>query len=368
MIREKVKVLLVDDPAVKGYLSLKEQIDKELNTDIIFDIVEWDKYYEKMYQALSNSKCDLIMAAGHLWLRELVEKDVIDTMRIDLSDVVPKIVKELKIKDELYLFPSFCDGHIIVYRSDIIESVIGKKLNNVITPFEYLELSKLLHEKNESIVMKADKSEIFTDALPFLRMHKKDVYNKEGHCQCDNEEIIKGLEEYCTLKRYAIKDTERCGNKEVCEAIRSGKAAMGVTWSGQMAEVMKEGCKNPEKLGFSTFTTSWNTTWSFAVNKRSEKKELVMKILQYLKNPSVDKIISEYSGVPIRKDSYENDKGSHSWYKTELEMLNISNTLPMVSDMGEKNAILYEAIYEAFIGEKKAKEALKEACYRINYM
>lgn len=366
MKNNDIKILLVNDPAIKGYLSIQKRISKELGINILFDVEEWEGYYNKVRKALlCEDVYDLVMIAGHLWKREFWEESALEKVNVDMSDILPMILPEIKIDNELYLFPSFCDGHIIVYRTDVMESLLGRRLPKVITPIEYIKVAKLLHDEGKSIVMKAHESEIFTDALPFLRMNGVDVYSDEGVCQCNKEEIINGAAQYCKLRQYAVKGTEHFGNREVCDALRYGEAVMGITWSGQMGEVMKEGCKDPEKLGFSTLTTAWNATWSFAINKKSRKKESAEKVLQYFGSSFVDAIVSKTSGVPIRLDSYENDNGEHPWYDTQLEMLRIAKTLPDVKRMGIKNEELYQALHDAFKGKVTAKAACMEAYDRI---
>uniref|UniRef100_UPI0006D2B1B8 hypothetical protein n=1 Tax=Clostridium sp. NkU-1 TaxID=1095009 RepID=UPI0006D2B1B8 len=75
--------------------------------------------------------------------------------------------------------------------------------------------------------MKADKSEIFTDALPFLRMYGGDAYDSDGSAVCGKEEAVKGLQSYIELRSCAVDGTERFGNGEIAEAVRQKKSSNG---------------------------------------------------------------------------------------------------------------------------------------------
>ena len=73
---EAIKVLAVDDPAVQGYVKPEYDILGRYGKPVVFDILPWELYYPKMMEALTGqADYDIVMAAGHLWLQELVEKN-----------------------------------------------------------------------------------------------------------------------------------------------------------------------------------------------------------------------------------------------------------------------------------------------------
>ncbi|MEN6620990.1 MAG: extracellular solute-binding protein, partial [Smithella sp.] len=322
-------------------------------------------YYEKMMGVFSGTEnYDIVMVAGHLWMADFIKKGYLAEIRYDEEDILPVIADEMKFSGKNYLSPSFCDGHMIVYRKSIVKEVLGKEPGMVITPQEYIDTAKAISENRDlpAIAMKADSSEIFTDALPFLRMFGEDVYDAETTASaCDKDGVIRGLEKYCKLKKYAVAGTDKYGNNEIAAAIKFKKTAMAVTWSGQLGVVYSEDCLDKEDLGFATFDTSWNVTWSFAVSENCRHKEEAEKLLTYLRSPEVDSIAGALSGAPVRKKSYLDGMDKYPWYQCQLEMIKNAKPLPKMDSAGVKHGFLYKEIAEAFAGRKSPGEAMRDA-------
>ena len=368
MENNELKVLAVADPAVRAYQDTQLNIISNFKkSNVVFDVFPWDKYYSTMMDVFSGKTYyDIVMIAGHLWKREMVEKANISPLSFSCEDILPVIADEMSYQGNAYLSPSFCDGHMIVYRKDIIKEVLGRELPKIITPQQYCETAKKLAISGHKIAMKAHSSEIFTDALPFLRMNGTGVYNDETHkIQCACNQIIDGLKDYCRLKQYAFSDTATYGNEEIADKIKNGQAAMATTWSGQMGVVCDDNCKNKENLGFSTFTTAWNVTWSFAISSKCQNQELANEFLEYLRSPENDALAGAVSGAPVRKSSYANGFNKYPWYRCQMKMISKAKALPDIKLAGEKNAVLYEEIAAAFKGVKSSKDAMKSAAIRI---
>lgn len=358
-----LNVLAVEDPAVMGYVDKSTGIIENYGKKVVMDVVPWAEYYPTMLDVFAGkANYDIIMVAGHLWKKDFQEKGYLQALELDQEDILPVIYKEMHCGEAAYLSPSFCDGHMIVYDKKIIKEVFGTELKKVIEPQEYIEISRKLYENGHNIVMKADISEILTDALPFLRMNGIDVYDvKTKGVQCDDERVMEGLKQYCGLKEYAVENTEKFGNVEVAEHLKNKKAAMGVTWSGQLGVVCGKEDQSEVEFGFSTFSTAWNVTWSFAVTATSNHKEEAELFLAYLRSEKVDQLAGEFSGAPVRKSSYDIGASRYPWYSCQLEMFEKAKPLPDLDKAGDKNGVLYAEIHRAFNGEKDVEVAMKDA-------
>ncbi len=353
-----LKVLAVADPAVMVYTDKKLDILKNFKYKVQFDVFPWEKYYSTMLDVFNGKAYyDIVMVAGHLWKRDFIEKNYIQPIEFEDEDILPAIAQEMKYNGKAYLSPSFCDGHMIVYRKSMTE----KKFDNIITPQEYADFAK-----NHIIAMKAHPSEIFTDALPFLRMNGQDVYDENYKAVCASEEIVKGLEVYCELKKHSLENTEAFGNGGIAEIIRNKKVTAAVTWSGQLGTVFNESCIEPDDLAFSTFSTAWNVTWAFAVSSSCKNQAEANELLRFLRSPEIDSLAGSLSGAPIRKQSYLNGMKKYPWYECQLEMIENAKPLPDMTSAGDKNGIFYEEISNAFSGKKTPLQAMTDAEARIN--
>ncbi len=362
---ETLRVLAVADPAVMAYVDQK--LLDEFPIKVEMDIFPWSLYYSTMQEVFDGKEdYDVIMVAGHLWKRDFVEKGYLSPLSYGNEDILPVVAKEMEFNGKQYLSPSFCDGHMILYRKSVIKEVLGNELGEMITPEEYYEVAQKLSAAGYLIAMKADESEIFTDALPFLRMKGVDAYDEEtGKIQCDREEVIHGLEKYVALRRFALDDTDTYGNEEVARKLQSKEAVMGVTWSGQLGSVINEACIEKEDLGFSTFSTAWNVTWSFAISSRSRNIEKAMGLLRYLRSESIDQKAGGASGAPVRKGSYLSFMEVYPWYCCQLKMFEHAKPLPDLIRAGDKNGVLYHQIALSFAGKKMPRDAMIDAKQQI---
>lgn len=365
---EKLKVLAVGDPAVYAYTDERYNILETWKDKVEFNITPWAEYYDKMMETFEGKHdYDIVMVAGHLWLKDFVTKGYIAEVMKDIQadyhyeDILPVIREELKIDNKKYLYPSFCDGHILMYR----KSKLSGKLPEAISTDELISLVKHFNKVDEmdAIALKAHPSEGFLDFLPYLRNEGIDVFDKVSEKPVFNcEEGREALEKYCSLKELAIKGTEEFDNDKVRQAFQEKKVAFAVTWGGQLGFVMNEECLDKEDVGFAALKTAWNVTWSFAVNNKSNKKELAEEFLRYLSSKEVDKIVGGYAGSPVRKSTYEEDMEKYPWYGVHLKLIEeYAKPLPSLVDSGAKLGHMYSCVDDAFNGRKEFEVALEEA-------
>lgn len=365
---KKIKILAVQDPAVSVYVDsrldlLKKFPQKDIEAE--FDIVSWDDYFETMMKSFQgNADYDIVMVAGHLWLRDFVEKGYLQEISYDFEDILPVIAREMQYKGKTYLSPSFCDGHMIAYRKSAVKKAAGKLPGEIMTADEFVDIAEKLHKAGyqNPIALKAAKSEILLDALPYLRSGGKDVYTQtDKEVSCNIAQLENELEKYVSLRKFAPEDTHTYGNDDIREMLSDKKAMMATTWSGQLGVVMKD-CKEKEDIGFSTFDTAWNVTWSFAITGVSKNKEEAQALLEYLRSPEIDALAGECSGAPVRKSNYEKGADIYPWYKVQLRMIEeYAEPFPPIPEAGDMNGLLYDAIYSAFTGEKSIRQAIEEA-------
>ena len=364
-MNKELKVLAVGDPAVAAYTDERFGVLEGYKDPVRFDVVPWNQYYNKMMDSFSGKEdYDIVMVAGHLWKYDFVQKGYIQSFEYDKADILPNIAAETEINGKTYLSPSFFDGHMIVYRKSVIREIFGKEFEDVITPAEYIDAAFKIHEYTgkPSVAMKADVSEILTDALPFMRMNGKDVYDKDS-CEvtCTLPEVVDGLIEYCNLKKCAIEGTDNFGNEEIVDAIKTNKVPMAITWSGQLGYIYDDKCVDKDDLGFATLSTAWNVAWSFAINSKTSIKDRAEKFLEYLRSDKNDKIAGKVSGSPVIETNYHDDEKKYPWYKAQLKMVANAVTFPNMENAGDKNSVLYNEITEAFAGRKTPLQAMKDA-------
>lgn len=378
-MRKVLKVLAVGDPAVYAYTDESYNLVNNFKGDftVDFNIVPWSEYYSTMMEAFQGKiTYDIVMVAGHLWLKDFINKGYIAQVDIgedcdyEYEDILPVIREEIEVDGATYLYPSFCDGHVVLYRKSIVEKVLGNLPGKSITTDELIDMAALCsgYNKMHGIVLKAHPSEIFLDFLPYLRNEGVDAINKNTHApEFNNEKGVKALKKYLSLKAFSPTNTGSFGNEELKNAFQKKESVIAVTWGGQIGTVLGEGCQDPEDIGFAALETSWNVTWSFAINSLSDKKPEANEFLKFITNKKADRVIGSYAGSPVRKSTYLMDRNKHSWYDMHLELIEkYARPLPKLLNAGDKFSVLYELISKVFNSEITIKDCLEQAEDKIN--
>lgn len=373
-MKKVLKVLAVADPAVFAYSDKNYGILQKFNGDfsVDFNIVPFAEYYPAMMEAFEGKKkYDVVMVAGHLWLKDFVDKKYLAPVdsnyddNYEYNDILPVIREEMKIDGVQYLYPSFCDGHVVLYRKSVVEKVLGKCPDKVITTDELIDMVEKCNGYNhmKGIVLKAHESEIFLDFLPYLRNEGVDAIDEAAHTPTfNNEKGENALKKYMSLKKFAPANTSEFGNDEVRIAFQNKECVFAVTWGGQLGVVLGEGCIDKEDIGFAALKTSWNVTWSFGINALSESTKEANEFLRYITSKEVDKVIGGYAGSPVRKSTYLEDMEKYNWYEMHLDLIqNYAKPLPQILKAGDKFGVLYEAVSKAFNEKATIKDALNEA-------
>ncbi|MFP4697719.1 MAG: extracellular solute-binding protein [Eubacteriales bacterium] len=370
-----VNVLAVGDPATYVYVDEKnkfiEKFQYRTGIKVNFDIIRWSDYYDTLLNSFLDYKYDIVMVAGHLWLQEFVDKGYLLPLKrnfkkgYDYEDIIPSIREEIEINGVNYLLPSFCDGHMLLYR----KSQLDRELREVVSVEDIINTVKENYDKTkDTFVLKAHPSEIFLDFLPYLRNEGTDAFDKDGNPLFNNEKGYKALQKYCDMKKYCAEGVSNYGNEEVLDVIQKNKCKLGVTWGGQLGQVMNDKCIRPEDIEFSYLETSWNVTWSFGINAKCKDQESTEKFLEYITSKEVDKIVGAYCGNPTRRSSFIEGKNEYRWYSVLLKMLENAKPLPHLKNTGQLIGIITEEITKAFNNEQSPKEALKNANKKINTM
>jgi maltose-binding protein MalE len=90
-----------------------------------------------------------------------------------------------------------------------------------------------------------------------------------------------------------------------------------------------------------------------------ERKVEILSTLFRAATPQQDREVTRVAGSPVRYSSYSDDQLSrYSWLETQQQMLNRCQMLPTDPKFSKYLGPLYEAVYQAFIGEISPAEAL----------
>lgn len=386
----KLTIIGPNDPAL-GVLQAALAARPDLNAELA--IIPWPRYRDELMATLTADVApnQAVFVPGHIWLPELVEAGYLAALdelitaasagsaqavsppilaAYDPDDILPAIADECRYQGKQYQLPFFYDGHILFYRTDLIQLDRSGGVP-VVSTRDLVELATAVHNPPTvyGLALKADGSEIFTDWLPYLWEAGGRIFDENGRPDIDNPANIEALELYCRLRRLCPPQTYAYGNGEIADCLRRGEAALVANWGGQTAPIwLDEGNEWREKYGTAVFPTPWNATWGIAIpqNQPEVSRQNVVSELVQLLGSEQDKEITRIAGSPVRKSSYAPaELEKYPWLAAQLEMLNRARPLPPHPELGQFLSDLYGAVHQAFTGQLSPTEALRSVQKKV---
>ena len=126
-------ILGPDDPALQA---LEEACAAHPQLNASVKIIPWADYRNALLDALNApaTPYEAVCLPGHVWLPELThaghffnlndltsEVEPATLAAYDASGLVPSVKAECHYQDQWVMLPLFTDGHIVFYRSDLLE-------------------------------------------------------------------------------------------------------------------------------------------------------------------------------------------------------------------------------------------------------
>ncbi|HIP72656.1 MAG TPA: extracellular solute-binding protein, partial [Anaerolineae bacterium] len=240
----KLNIIGPNDPALDVLQAALAQSD--LNAELT--IIPWPRYRDELMATLRADAApnQAVFIPGHIWLPELADAGLlaeIDPLlttvspailaAYNLDDVIPTVAEECRYQGKQYQLPFFSDGHILFYRSDLIELDDSRGVP-VVSTRDVAELAASVHNPPRvyGLALKANVSEVFTDWLPYLWEAGGTIFDEDGRPHLDNPINIAALESYCRLRPLCPPQTHTYGNGEISDSFRKGEAALIATWGG----------------------------------------------------------------------------------------------------------------------------------------
>ena len=371
-----MKILGPNDPALAA---LQKSIDLHPGQDIQLEIIPWEDYRTKLDETLGNYKYDAVFIPGHIWMPQLVVDGLIQPLdsyfsaapkelvsQYDPDGIFASIQTECKYtptgeKMGQYMLPLFTDGHIVFYRSDLVnlpEQVSPRDLPELINSFN-------LPAGMNGFAQKAHPSEILLDFLPYFWDCGGELVSENGEIKFNSELGEKALELYHRLKFFCPSDSENYGNSEIVNAITTGESAMAISWGGQAAAIFASiNAGAGAEIKTASLTNAWNTTWGVSIptNVPSARAQEVFEVLLSLMDGAGDELITQIAGSPVRTKSYSSEmKANYAWLGSQEELLKNCKNLPVDPNFSKYLGPLYAAVHDVYTEKKSPRVALEEA-------
>ncbi len=372
---------------VKAKIEILPEIN--LRQKVLLDLAMQRGYYDvigaDMIDVVQYAKAGFIVP-----LDEFIEDpELTDKEVLDMDDFFENYMEALTVSSELYAFPTYIDGLMLMYRKDLFQEY--GIYNPPKTWEEYYDYAKKLtldtnNDGNIDIYGNALRAKRGMNSNVYLwtsifRSHGGEFFDENMKPLVNSEAGIKAVDYYCKLLTEAAPpDIVNYGWTEVESAMEQGKVAMIIdaydfpprledptmsTVVGKVGydvipagEVEWRGKKNIPSMytlgvTISTYSKNKEAAWMFIKWITSKK----------LADEAADK--GAYSWL-IRKSTLYSDKYKNTnatfWDALSRSIpLSDPNYRPLIPEWREVEDTLSIALSEVLVGAKTSKDALDEA-------
>lgn len=380
---DRIRILCVDDPAVKLYEQTGELVsDWSAKTKIGVEVVilPWDKYPEKVFTALQShsDEFDIVMLPGYFWLpkfaannwliplSDLISANQSVWQKYDYEDILPTMRQELEINGKTYLLPSFSEVQVVYYRKDLLQQAGLSKVDSPLSMKKWLDMAKSLHDPANGIFgthFKGAASESMVDWLPFFTSVGGKLPDGISVKRFSENDVTLSFEKLSAFLPFCRNDVGESDNASLFKLLTTGKVGIVNHWSGQLGPIMDTSI-NPyaNQYGFASLENPWGTVWAFGIPAASKNKSEAFSCLLQLTGAYADLQQGKYSGSPARRSSFINPKASleFPWFPALLESIERKNTFPSSEKFSDLMGDLYRLSHGVFSGDLNPVVAIQE--------
>ncbi len=350
--------------------------EKENNCKVELTELSWNDGKTKLIAAFNSGVAPDVLELGADWVSQFSSKDILSEINpdsVDMGNFIDLSLPPAKWNSKYYAVPWTVDTRVMFYNKSLMQAA-GL---DTIPPQDYSQLldeANIINNPEKEIygfgANGSDPHRLYKKILPMFWTFNGDVFDSTGNPVLNSSRNCEALIKYVQLSRAGIIETQR----QIDSYFVQGKIGFMFSGSWVLEKIKNE---NPS-LNFGAALMPrymLNPGISFlgaeylAVNKKSDKQQLGMKLIKYLANgKSVIELAKRFSeaGFPADKKYFNDSIFTQDRNKSIFaqQLLSAKPTLihPKWLDI---EAIIENAVSEALLGKKGEQAALNDAQIEI---
>lgn len=363
-----------------------EYIDSPAETDQRLAIFQ-------QYWAAQSSDVD-IYTIDVIW-PGIVEPHALDLNQFfekkELDEFFASLIRNNTVKGKLVAIPFYADAGMLYYRTDLLNKYGFEK-----PPETWRELEEMAEvvqrgERKDGnkdfwgFVWQGKRYEGLTcDALEWIVSHGGGtIVDPNGKVTLDNEKAIKAIERAKSwIGKISPPGITSYAEEDARNIFQSGNALFMRNWPYAYALCNSENSPIRGKFAVTVLPREDSQEgrhaatlggWQLMVSKYSKHPEVAVELVKFLTSEAVQKQRTlELSLLPTRPSLYNNPEilAKRPWFTVIPKILENAVSRPSGVAGQRYNRVseaFFTAVHEALTGQKKVKDALKEASRRISF-
>lgn len=355
------------------------EFEKKYNIKVKVQQIPWTAAHEKLITAYVSETLPDVFQLGNTWIPEFVAINAIDNLdslisksTIDLNDYFMGILESNKINGLLYGIPWYVDTRVLFYRKDLIEKAGWKyppKNWN-----ELYECSKKIKSLTGNYAIYFPTNE-WIPLILFALQNKAELL-KQNYTEpaFTDSQFIDAFKFLMRFYREKLSPSNITEVTNVYQAFEEGYISMYITGPWNISEFKKRLSSSSQKLWMTAPLPSNDSDYpgvslaggaSLVINKSSKKKELALKLIEFLSQPEVQiKFYHLVGSLPSRKSAWNDSVFLNDPYLKAFRIqLERTQAMPKLA---EWENIMISKI-QKYVEEVAAdKISVEEACQKLN--
>ncbi len=316
----------------------------------------------------ADGKYDLCMVDGS-WMAEYAAKNVLTPLS-DLGyelddDIIPATTKISYYDDKVYLAPYYGNVTVLLYNKKLAEEA-GYGDKDIATLNDVMEVATHAKSAGKSgFIYRGDTpNNLVVDFLPILLSYGGWVVDEANNPTVDTIAFHDAMEYYLKL----IGTGEALEKENMISAISGDSGALGIAWPGWYApddSTPADYCALSGRVDENSTAYNANVygVWTIGIPDNSSKKEMAIKLLEYLMDPDVQKSTVDAGGVPCRYSSLADEEilQKYPQFEAVRQALESGTYRPIMMEWPDFYTILGAQMEKIIKGEVSLDEGLAQA-------
>lgn len=355
------------------------QFEKQYNVRVKVQQIPWTAAHEKLITAFVSETLPDVFQLGNTWIPEFVAINAIDPLdtlimksQINLDDYFYGILESNKINGVLYGIPWYVDTRVLFYRKDLLEKVGFK--NPPRNWSELFECSKRIKSITGNYAIYFPTNE-WVPLILFALQNKAELL-KQNYTEpaFTDSQFVTAFEFLSKFYKEKLSPSNITEVTNVYQAFEEGYIAMYITGPWNISEFKKRISGEVQKLWMTAPLPSPDNDYpgvslaggaSLVINKTSKKKNLALKLIEFLSQPEIQiKFYQLVGSLPSRKIAWNDSIFLNDVYLKAFRIqLEKTQAMPKLA---EWENIMISKIQKYVEEVAAGKMSVIEACQKLN--
>lgn len=275
--------------------------EKKYNIKIKLQQIPWTAAHEKLITAFVSETLPDVFQLGNTWIPEFVALNAIEPLdsiisssKIDLNDYFSGILESNVINGQLYGIPWYVDTRVLFYRKDLLSK--AGWTNPPKNWKELFDLSVKIKSLTGKYAIYFPTNE-WVPLIIFALQNNAELLTKNyTEPAFTDSNFINAFEYLAKFYQHKLSPSNITEVTNVYQAFEEGFIAMYITGPWNVSEFKKRLSKDAQNLWMTAALPSSDDNYpgvsiaggaSLVISKRSKKKELAIKLIEFLNHPEI---------------------------------------------------------------------------------